>query len=164
MTTALAILISIVLVPLLLALKWRSNGAAAFLSVALGVLLTGVVRGDVVDFVRGFTSFGSYASPQWVGLGLLVLPPLIALIVTKKSVSLAKQPLNFFPSLGAGLLAALFVVPLLPNNLTHAVQALTWWQKLTELQTLILLVGSCMSFVLFLVLRPSHHKEKEEKH
>ena len=155
----LVVLISIAAVPLLLALRWRSNGAVAFMGVALGVMLAGMVRGDVVDFIAGFTSFGRYATPQWVGLGLIALPPLIGLIVTRKSVRISRQVLNFFPALAASLLLALFIVPLLPTSSYKQIASLELWHKLTELQTLILLVGAALSFVMFMFLRPPKKDE-----
>jgi amino acid transporter len=159
----LIILLGLALVPLLAALVLRSNGAVAFLSVCLGSILSSVVAPDVSDFVTGFTPVNSAELTDWTRAVLVVLPVLIGLLVTRKSVSASKQVMNFVPALAAGLLLALFVVPVLPVGPKDLMTSTEYWDTISNLETIILLVGAAASYGLFL-FSGSHHKADEKKH
>ena len=156
-------LAAIVLLPLLAIMLLRSNGAVAFLSVCLGSVLASLVSSDVVDFIGGFTPLDADAVAEWTRVALVALPLIISLLVTRKSVKPSKQILNFIPALAAGLLLALFVVPVLPEAIQTAMTNNEFWDSLLNLETAIVLVGVLAAYALLLFLRP-HHKDDEKNH
>ena len=160
---SLVILIGLVLLPLVAALLFRSNGAVAFLSVCLGSVLAAAVSTDVADFITGFTPLDSEAVVQWVQAGLVILPLLVSVLMTRRSVPASKQLLNFIPALAAGLLLVLFVVPVLPDSVKDLATSNTLWDSILNLETLVLLAGGLAAYTLFLFLRP-HRKDDEKKH
>lgn len=161
---SLILLFGIVLLPLLAILLLRSNGAVAFLSVCLGSVLSVMVASDVSDFVVGFTPINGAMVTDWVRVGLIVLPLLIGLFATRKSVSAAKQVINFVPALAAGLLLVLLVVPVLPAGIKQQVTDNNYWDIIVNLETIVLLAGAAASYVLFFFTRPHHKAEDEKKH
>jgi len=158
------LLLGIVLLPLLAVLLVRSNGAVAFLSVCLGSVLSTLVAADVSDFVVGFTPINGAIVTNWVHVALIVLPLLIALFATRKSVSVSKQLFNFLPALAAGLLLALFVVPVLPAGVREQVTANDYWDTVSNLETIVLLAGAAVSYVLLFFVRPRQKADDEKKH
>lgn len=159
----LIILFGIILLPLLASLFLRSNGAVAFLSVCLGSVLASLVSADVADFLTGFTPMNGSATAEWTRVALVGLPLLISLFVTRKSVGASKQLLNFIPALAAGLLLALFLVPVLPRDVQRLVTSNELWNSILNMETAVILGGALMAYVLFLFLRP-HHKDEDKKH
>lgn len=159
----LIILAALVLLPLLAALLFRSNGAVAFLSVCFGSILSSLVSDDVSDFLTGFTPIDGSAVTEWTRVVLVVLPLLVGLFVTRKSVSASKQLLNFIPALAAGLLLALFAVPVLPESVQGMVTSNEFWDSILNLETAVVLVGALTAYALFLFLRP-RHKDDEKGH
>lgn len=158
-----ALLFGLVVLPLVMVLVLRSNGAVAFLSVCLGSVLVATVSSDVIDFTAAFTPLGDEIVDDWTKVALLLLPLLIGLFVTRKSVGASKQAINFIPALAAGLLLALFAVPLLPSGVEKTIAGTDYWDMLQNLKTLIILGGAAMSFGLLLIARP-RHKEEDKKH
>jgi zinc transporter ZupT len=157
------ILLGLVLLPLLAALVLRSNGAVAFLSVCLGSVLASTVASDVSDFVTGFTPINSGAVADWTRVALVVLPLLIGLLVTRKSVSVSKQVINFIPAFAAGLLLVIFIVPVLPTAINKLVTDNSYWDTIVNLETIVLLAGAAASYTLFMLSRP-HYKDDEKGH
>jgi len=157
------ILLGLVLLPLLAALVLRSNGAVAFMSVCLGSILASTVASDVSDFVTGFTPINGGAVTDWTRVALVVLPLLIGILVTRKSVSTSRQIINFIPAFAAGLLLALFVIPVLPTAMKQLVTDNSYWDTINNLETIVLLGGAAASYTLFMLSR-SHHKDDEKGH
>ena len=160
---SIVILAAVVLLPLLAALVLRSNGAVAFLSVCLGSVLAGLVSTDVIDFVSGFTPLNADIAANWVHVALVALPLIISLFATRKSVGASKQLFNFIPALAAGLLLALFTVPVLPAGVKDMVTSNNFWDSLLNLETAVLLVGALATYVLFLSLH-ARRSEDDKKH
>lgn len=154
----------LILLPLVLMLLLRSNGAIAFMSLCLGSVLVTYAAPDMTDFLTQFAGLGSLMTEQWVKLGLLTLPLIFALIFTAKSVAGSRQLLNFVPALATGLLLALLVIPLLPSNLQHDIEQYGAWQTLANLRTAVLLGGAFFSMMFLLMTsRPSKHEDKHKK-
>ncbi len=155
--TASLILAALVFVPALVVLIFRANGAIAFMSLCVGSVLVTYVSGDVGTIATSLSaSQGMLKTDQWVQLGLLIAPFLLTMLFVRGSVRGTKKITNFLPALAAGLLFALFVVPLLPANTQRQVHQLSLWHQLSNLQVAVLLGGTVLS-LLFLLL--THHKQ-----
>lgn len=163
--TYLLVLGALALLPALVILFLRVNGAIAFMSLCLGSVLVTYVSGDVLSI---FTSFSASKNPlganQWVHLGLLVVPFLLTILFTRGSVSGAKKVTNFLPAVASGLLFTLLVVPLLSADLQRQIRHLPAWHQLDNLQTAVLLGGAAFSLVFLLFTHLKKHGNDEKKH
>ena len=158
------ILIAVALLPALLVLLFRAHGAIAFMSLCLGSVLATYVAGDVTDFMTGIMSLDALGSGEWVKLALLVLPLLLSLLFTTRTVRGHQQLINVLPALAAGLLLVLLVEPLLPANVQEQIETNVIWDTLNNLQTAVLLAGAFFSqFFLLITGRPPKHSDKKEK-
>ncbi len=158
-----AILCALIAAPLLLMLVLRSHGAIAFLSLCLGSVLGTYVASDVTDFLTQFAGASPLVTEQWVKLGLLVTPLLLALLFTRKTVSGSKQMVNFLPALATGILLALLVIPLLPSNIQTQITDQDVWHTLTNLRTAVILAGAFFSLLFVLITNRPSSEEKHKK-
>lgn len=167
MATNLAVLGALALLPMLIIVLLRVNGAVAFMSLCLGSVLVTYTSSDV-DTV--FTSFANkkdvLATNQWVQLALLVAPFLLTILFTRGHVRGGfKNILNVLPALATGLLCALLVVPLLSAGLQRQIHHLNEWHQLSNAQTGVILAGAVFSLVFLLFThRPRHGEEDKKKH
>ena len=162
--TYLLVLAALALLPVLAVVLLRVNGAIAFMSLCLGSVLVTYVSGDVNDIVGSFTAKGSLNVHQWVQLGLLVVPFLLAMLFTRGSVGGVKKFTNVLPALASGLLFALLTVPLLPANVQRQIQHVSIWHQLDSLQTAVILGGAVFSLVFLLFTHRARHDEEGKKH
>jgi hypothetical protein len=160
MTTYLAILAGLAIVPALAILLLRVNGAIAFMSLCLGSVLVTYTSNDVDTLVSGFSNKGLLATNQYVQLGLLVVPFLLAILFTRGSVKGAKSVTNLLPAAAAGLLCALLVVPLLASSLQRQIHELSTWRQLSNAQTAVILGGALFSLVFLLF---THRRKKSDE-
>lgn len=161
---SLAIACGLILVPPILLLVLRANGAIAFMSLCLGSVLVTYAAPDMTDFLTQVVGLSVLLTDQWVKLGLLTLPLLFALIFTTKTVTGSKQVLNAVPALATGLLLALLVIPLLPSDLQHTIEQHDAWQTLANLRTAVLFGGAFFSLLFLLMTnRSSKHEDKHKK-
>ncbi len=162
--TYLAILAALALVPVLLIVLLRVNGAIAFMSLCLGSVLQTYVAADVTDLVGSLAKKGSFSIGSWVQLGLLVVPFLLTVLFTRGGVNGSKKFTNFLPALATGLLTALLVVPLLPANWQRNIHALSVWHQLSNLQTSVIIGGAVFSLLFLLFTHRTRHGGDEKKH
>lgn len=163
--TYLIILAALALGPLLAITLLRVNGAIAFMSLCLGSVLVNYTSADVTSVVSGFSAKYSLSTHQVVQLGLLVLPFLLTILFTRKSVGGGKKITNVLPALASGLLFALLVIPLLSANLQNHLETLPAWHQLSNMQTAVVLGGAAFSLLFLLFThRPHKSPEKHGKH
>ena len=156
--TPLVILVALAAVPALVVLVLRVNGAIAFMSLCLGSVLVTYTSSDVDTVFTSFANKGVLATNQWVQLALLIVPLLLTILFTRRSVKKgAKSAINILPALATGLLCVLFVVPLLPSGLQHQLQDINAWRQLSDAQTGVILGGAAFSLVFLLF---THRKRK----
>jgi len=165
MQTYLAILVGLAAIPLLLITWLRANGAITFMSLCLGSVLVTYTSGDVVSVFGSFSaSHNQLTTNQYVQLGLLVIPFLLAILFTRKSVKGSSRKIfNVIPALATGLLFALLLVPLLPANLQHSIHDLQEWRQLSNAQTGIILAGAFISLVFLLFTHRTRSGEEAKK-
>jgi zinc transporter ZupT len=161
--TPLVMLAALAVIPLLAILLLRVNGAIAFMSLCLGSVLVTYTSGDVDTVFTSFATKDALATNQWVQLALLVVPFLLTVLFTRRSVKKGlKSAVNFLPALATGLLCVLFVVPLLPSGLQHQLQHPEAWHQLSNAQTGVILGGAVSSLV-FLLLTHRKRKSSDEE-
>lgn len=165
--TSLIILGALVFAPVLLIAALRSNAAIAFMGLCVGSVLVTYTTSDVASVVSGLSPKTSLTTTQWVQLILLVLPFLLTLWFTRKSVRGAKQFFNLLPALSSGLLFTLLAVPLFSPGLRHNLRAQEVWHQLTNLQTTVVLLGALLSLAFLLsshrALRRAEEKRRQHR-
>lgn len=161
--TYLILLGALVLVPVVLITLLKVNAAIAFMSLCVGSVLVTYTASDVTSVVSGLSTKTPLKTTQIVQIVLLVLPFLLTLWFTRKSVKSSKLFFNLFPAISSGLLFALLIIPLLSSGLQHALKRQTVWHQLTNLQTAIVLGGALLSLA-FLLTSHRALRKAEEKH
>jgi uncharacterized membrane protein len=162
--TYLIVLIALAVVPLLAIVLLRVNAAIAFMSLALGSLLVAYAAPDINTIFGGFSAGNQHDKYQWVNLGLLILPFLLTILFTRKSIKGSKQWLNMLPALASGLLFALLVVPLLPTDVQKEIHTTMMWKQLDNLQTAVVLGGAAFTLLFLLVTHRKKHDDEDKKH
>lgn len=157
------ILVAVVLLPVVLVLWWRSHAAIAFMALCLGSVLAAYASADVVDAITGFTPLSISDLTMWVKIGLLVLPLILSLLFTSKSVNGAKQIAGFVPALATGMLLAVLVMPFLPAEIQRQMRVGEVWDTLSNLQTATLLAGAFFSLLFLFVSHKKFNKEEPKK-
>ena len=166
MQTYLAVLAALVLVPVLVVMLLRVNGAIAFMSLCLGSVLVTYTSGDITSVFGSFSaSHNQLTTNQWVQLALLVVPFLLTLWFTRGNVKGGKGVINVIPAAATGTLFALLLVPLLPADTQHHIHKLSAWHQLDNAQTAVILGGTFFSLVFLLIThRKKHDEEGKKKH
>src|ERR1700744_797814 len=107
----LVVLAALALLPMVVVVWLRVNGAIAFMSLCLGSVLVTYTSSDVDGVFGSFSSSkNTLTTNQWVQLGLLIVPLILTILFTRGSVKGTKKITNILPALAAGLLTALLVV------------------------------------------------------
>ena len=159
-------LAAIVLVPVLVMMLLRINAALVFLSLCLGDVLVQFVAPDANDFMSLFGGKAAHADANTIKLLLLGLPVVLTAVFMIRTVSGSMRLLlNALPAIGAGLLAALLVVPLLSAGLRHNVVDSSLWQQVQRAQDLIVGTSALLCLFVLWLQRPKAGGEgKHGKH
>ena len=141
-------LLVIVLLPVVALYFLRSNAAAVYLSLCLGFVLY------FFDSHKAYTAAGSLpahikASSLLVNLVLLIGPALLTMLIQIHSLHGSKKSLNLLPALFCGLFAALIIVPVLPQTMTHSINSTSYWHSLIKYQGSIVGIGAAVAILFF---------------
>jgi zinc transporter ZupT len=167
--TYLVILGALALIPTLIVLLLRVNGAIAFMGLCLGSVLVTYTSSDVTSLLASMSpNENVLTTSQWVQLALLIIPFLLTVLFTRGSVRGGKKVVNILPALASGLLCTLLAVPLLPAAIQRNIHQQTAWHQLSNAQTAVILAGALFSLVFLLFTHRRKHdeegKKKHEKH
>ena len=163
--TYLIVLAALALVPALGIGLLAVNGAIAFMSLCLGSVLVNYTSSDITGVVTSFASKNHLLNTnQWVRIGLLVVPFLLAILFTRGSVHGSKRYINFLPAIASGLLFALLIIPLLSSGFQHHIQAQAAWKQLSNAQTAVVLGGAAFSLLFILMTHRTKHEDSGKKH
>lgn len=153
----------LLILPFLAIVVLRANGAVAFLSVCLGSMLASLVAPDAADVITALTRGSELTTLQWVQVGLLLVPLVFAVLVTRGSVrGGSKQVLNILNALAASCLFAVLMVHYLPAGVQSGLQHGMAWRQLNNLETAVLITGTITSLLFFWLSRP--HGKSDKKH
>lgn len=157
----LLLLAALAILPALAVIVLKVNGAIAFMSLCLGSVLVTYTSSDVTSLLADAAPKHALATTQWSQVGLLVVPLILAIVFTRKSVTGSKQVTNVLPAVATGLLFVLLVIPLLAKSLQHHLTSQSLWHQLSALQTAIVLGGAAFS-LLFLLISHRHHRSNDK--
>jgi hypothetical protein len=157
-----ALLLGLLAGPILLMTVLRINGAMVFLSVCLGSVLLQFVGPDAMQLVSLFSSRPSLISKSSAELTLLLVPVVLTAVFMIHSVQGKKVIFNTLPAAAASFLLLLVIKPLLPTEVSSAIDANSWWTQLERLSDLIVSFGAllCM-FYLWSQRQKSHFQHKK---
>lgn len=151
-----ALLVAVILMAL------KTNAAVVFFSLCAGSVLASQLGGEASLFLSSFIKDGDM-SRAITSIGMIVLPAIFSALFLKGTVNSSKLIFNLLPSLAAGALAVLLVVPFIPGGSREGLMSNQAWDYLDRFQPLIL-VGGILSGILLLWLnKPKHKKDKKHK-
>jgi hypothetical protein len=163
------VLSAIVLIPVVILMFLRINGALVFLSLCLGNVLVQFIAPDANSFLALFSAHvpkGVDTGNNAVKIVLLLLPVLLTAIFMIRTVrGRGRLALNLLPAAGVGMLGGLLIVPILPGGLSHNVIDSSLWAQAQRAQDLIV-GGSALVclFVLWLQRPTTGGGHKGKKH
>ncbi|MDB5168911.1 MAG: hypothetical protein JWO41_267 [Candidatus Saccharibacteria bacterium] len=159
---------AIILVPVIIFMALRVNATLVFLSLCLGDVLVQFVAPDAGSFLAMFSAHAIQTEKLQgnnVSIGLLLLPVLLTTVFMIRTVSgKFKLALNLLPAVGAGLLGALLIVPLLPSGLSTNIINSSLWAQVQSLQNLIVGVSALICLLVLWLQRPKTGEGKHGKH
>jgi hypothetical protein len=160
----LALIIALAL-PVLIFVVLRVNAAMVFLSLCLGEILVQYVAQAANDMLKGSMPHVSQVSTSTLQIVVLLAPAVVTTIVTAFSLhSRLKTFGNIVPAVGAGALAVLLAVPLLPTALRLSLETQTTWQYLSNAEALVIGVGGLVSLVFLWAQRASFKQRDKRRH
>lgn len=132
-----------------LPIVWRSKGAYVFLLLCAGSLLSASVSGSLVSEIRSAASTENIPLQNIVQGVLLLLPAVLAILLSKGSVKKKRAPFHVLPSLAAGILAYLWFIRVLPFDQFSALENAEVTQQLMRIRDTALIAGilSCLALV-----------------
>lgn len=147
------VVIAIVAVPALFFLVLRSNAALAFLSLCLGSVLAQVAAGDASAILDSLKA-GQTVSTNMAALVLLLLPPLLAAILTIRSVRPADLLLQMIPAVGVGAASLLLAKPYLKEAWQAQLTSSAVWTQIDNLQVVIVGASAFLCLLMVWLQRP----------
>lgn len=160
--TAAVVLGLILLFPLALGLLFRTSTSHIFFSLMAGELLGRYFGHDVEVQTQPILQ-----RPEWTGYGevaLIVIPVLLTAFFLRNTISRNRIMLHIVPLLLTGIVAAAFVLPVLPAFLQTDIRAIPLGSWLLDLNRAI--VGSVVTLqlVALWLLTRKEHARKKQKH
>ncbi|HUD10364.1 MAG TPA: hypothetical protein VMR28_01685 [Candidatus Saccharimonadales bacterium] len=157
-----------VLVPIIVAVILRVNAAVLFMSLCVGEVLVLFVAGNADSFASAVSPTGNVGIST-MRIGLLLLPPALTIIFMLHSINgSTKVAMNVIPAIGAGLLLALLLEPLLAPGIRAGIQHSALWHQFSSAQSLVVGLGALFSLMFLWLGRHSngrgHHGHHSQRH
>jgi len=158
-----ALLATLVLLPVIMAFFFKSNAALSFLALCGGFTVITLSSSDI-DHLFGKTRITSLTSND-VDLILLVLPLLLTLLFTFKSVQITRtRVLHMIPALCAGTLLAIVAAPMFDEALNTSFVNIQAWKTMQDIQAYVIAIGLLFSLLLIWGSGFSHAKSHKKHH
>lgn len=154
-------LILAIAIPIVLVLLLRSNGPVVFLSLCVGALLVRFVGSDASLVGSALGNNASVAS-NYSQLGLLLIPPILSLLILRRSIRGPKALFNVLPAVAVGLVGVLLAVPLLPGGVQHSLTTTNGWSLLVHQQEIVV-IASSLACLIVLWMAPHHAADKKHR-
>lgn len=156
-----ALLAVLILLPAVLTYFLKSNSALAFLALCGGFAAI-TLSGSDIEHLLGQTKITSLTSNN-VDLALLIIPLLLTLLFTYKSVtSKNRRYFSILPALCAGGLLAVVAAPMLSDTLQTNLSSSNFWHDLQNIQSYIVSGGLLSSLLLVWSGGLSKHGKKHK--
>lgn len=160
MNSALITLVGLIAVPAVVLMVLRINATLVFLSICLGDVLVQFVGKDASSIL---TAMGVHLGGQTIKLFLLALPTVLTAVFMIKTVRGSKLVINALPAVGAGLLLALLIVPLLPMNMNVNILSSSLWHQVQAAQDMIVGLSALLCLFVLWLQRPKAGDDKHGK-
>ncbi len=158
-----ALLAILVLAPVVLAYLLKSNAALAFLALCGGFAVI-TLSGSDIEHLFGKTKITSLTSND-VDLALLVLPLLLTLLLTFRTVLSKRQRLlHIIPAVCAGGLLAIVAAPMFNDALNINISDAQLWKNMQSLQSYVVGVGLLSSLLLVWSNGFTHSHSRGRRH
>lgn len=146
----------------LLLLVFRINASIVFFSLCAGSVLNNQVGGEASLFISSFIKNGD-TSRAITSIGLILLPAIFSALIVRKSISANKLLANIVPSIAAGCLVVLLLVPFIPGGLQNQLTDSISWEYLERFEPLVLVIGMLSSVLLLWLSKDKTKKDKKHK-
>lgn len=157
-----AILAAVIGLPVVLGLVFRANTSFIFFSLLAGELLARYFGDDAELALRTVwrnDNFTAYAE-----IAVLVLPIIFTALFLRHTLTRGKLVFHTIPLLVTGFVMAAFVLPILPENALHQVQAIEPGQRLLGLSEVIIGGVVILQLVTLWLTNRSHDKHGKKHH
>ena len=156
-----AIIIGILIGPAVLLTILRANAAATFLSVCLGAVLLKFLSNDVTSLASVFTAPGSTTGHVPLRLALLLLPVVLTMLFTIRSVAGGRLLINFVAAVAVGFLLFLLVQPFFSAGLNGTLATSKFLPLVHQFQASVIAVGALVTMPLLLRRPQAQHDGKK---
>lgn len=158
------ILVCIVFIPTVATFLLRNDGAMIFAAVCIGSVLATYVAADASSVIAGVGQTGVLTTMQWTQLGLLAVPLMLALVLTRKKAKGVTLILSTITAAAASSFLVILATPYLSSSMQATVHKTGVWHELNNLETPIILVGVFLFFLHLFLSRwkPDDGKKKHK--
>ncbi len=126
---------------------FRVNTALCFLALCAGSVLV-KFSGDNMGLMASSLTSGMDFASNAAEIILLFLPVVVCAFITRGQFTKALVPLSIVPALCMGLLAAIFINPLLAGGASEVMNNTETWSLVEQYQEFIVGVGIVVSIIL----------------
>lgn len=140
-------LVILILAPVLITYFLKANAALGYLALSAGFVLLSLTTVDFQQLLHHTNLLN--VSTNTLGLVLFAGPPLLTLLITRKSTHGQTNILvQLIPAICLGGLLALIAVPLLNSNVQTRFTGATLWTQLQKIQSWVIGAGALSSLLL----------------
>lgn len=152
--------------PIILVLISRANAAVVFLALCAGNVLQAFIGDDAQALLQGLLNNYDPTFGLYIRLGIMLIPPLFAILFLRSSVHGGKNLINIFPAITVGIANVFLAVPLLPDEIKSSIYGTSVWAEISEFQAILIGVSVLISLSIVLSGKRSHghHKRGRKKH
>lgn len=148
----------------ILPIVWKSKGVYVFFMLCAGNLLSSGLSGPLSNQIREVVRSDGVPLQAIVRGTLLLLPALLAVLLSRKSVKKKRAPFHFFASLAAGILGYLWFIRVLPFEQFSLLENADITKQLMLVRDAALGVGMVSGLALLWAERPKPEEEHKGKH
>lgn len=147
----------------ILPIIWRSKGAHVFLMLCAGSLMSASLSGSLTTEIKNAAETENIPVLSIVQGVLLLLPALLALILSRGTVKKTKTIFHVLPALAAGILAYLWFIRILPTDQYAAISTAEVTVQLMKLRDMALVAGTLSCLILIWMDRPKPEEADSKK-
>lgn len=142
---------------------WKAKAASIFLLLCAGNLLSTSAAGPLTNEIRDVVTTDSFPLQPVIRGALLLLPALLALLITRKSVKKKRALYHILPAVAAGILSYLWFIRVLPFEQMSSLEAAELTQQVIRVKDMALIAGILSVLVLLFAERPKPEDDKHKK-
>lgn len=149
----------------LLPIIWKSKGVYVFLLLCAGNLLSASLSGSISNQIRDIVRVEDLPLQTIVRATLLLLPALLGILISRRSVKKKRAPVHFIASVAAAIVAYLWFIRTLPFEQFSALENADITKQLMQVRDAALGTGILSAIILIWMERPKPDEEhKKGKH